>query len=385
MVDGTADTQELWPQLLQVVKERMRFAWILLSQNASVLFYDGTTLTLNMFSRGAYDTLISSDCRIVLDEVLAELVNPPPAVELLVQGKIPSPPGPEDSTHVHAPGAASATDTSPEPDEPLTSILHRILAQTAFLLYEDGNSQAAALLADVEDLEHFPGDRPEEGEDIALIVPLYLVGRFTPEVLAAIQPLFVHVAARHDLLVDNVSAIPALPETGDEWRQNLQEKLINKTPPSQGPGLCVKETAATLSADGFAFHSQEQLLVYEALKRAQAQLPQDSTIAVFPLPRAGSAAAAPGSRTLSSPPPAGWVPSRSAIPIPTNTSPRTPPSTGPGAAAESLTSNASSSRDSAPTAKSTPSSGSSSPGCVNITDHSVAPADHRAMADPHFN
>lgn len=235
MVDGTADTQELWPQLLQVVKERMRFAWILLSQNASVLFYDGTTLTLNMFSPGAYDTLISSDCRIVLDEVLAELVNPPPAVELLVQGKIPSPPGPEDSTHVHAPGAASATDTSPEPDEPLTSILHRILAQTAFLLYEDGNSQAAALLADVEDLEHFPGDRPEEGEDIALIVPLYLVGRFTPEVLAAIQPLFVHVAARHDLLVDNVSAIPALPETGDEWRQNLQEKLINKTPPQPRP------------------------------------------------------------------------------------------------------------------------------------------------------
>ncbi|MFD5536329.1 hypothetical protein ACFWIJ_00345 [Streptomyces sp. NPDC127079] len=288
MGDEKQDTQELWPQLLQVVKERMRFAWILLSQNASVLFYDGTTLTLNMFSLGAYDTLISSDCRIVLDEVLAELVNPPPSVELLVQGKIPPPsdhPSPEDSTRVHAPGAASATDTSPEPDEPLTGILHRILAQTAFLLYEDGNSQAAALLADVEDLEHFPSDRPEEGEDVALIVPLYLVGRFTREVLAAIQPLFVHVAARHDLLVDNVSVIPALPETGDEWRQNLQEKLINKTPPNQDTGLGGTEAVATLSRDGFAFHSQEQLLVYEALKRAQAQLLQDSTIAIFPLPR----------------------------------------------------------------------------------------------------
>ncbi|MFE6164261.1 hypothetical protein ACFQ7F_35685 [Streptomyces sp. NPDC056486] len=92
MTDGTADTQELWPQLLQAVKERMRFAWILLSQNASVLFYDGTTLTLNMFSPGAYDTLINSDCRSVLEEVLAEFPNPPPAVELLVQGRTPSPP-----------------------------------------------------------------------------------------------------------------------------------------------------------------------------------------------------------------------------------------------------------------------------------------------------
>ncbi|MEH0416023.1 hypothetical protein [Streptomyces sp. B21-083] len=109
MTDGTADTQELWPQLLQVVKERMRFAWILLSQNASVFFYDGTTLTLNMFSPGAWDTLINSDCRNVLEEVLAEFLNPPPAVELLVQGRTPSPPdlpSPEGPTQDHSGGPA---------------------------------------------------------------------------------------------------------------------------------------------------------------------------------------------------------------------------------------------------------------------------------------
>ncbi|MDX3847857.1 hypothetical protein [Streptomyces europaeiscabiei] len=289
MADGTADTQELWPQLLQVVKERMRFAWILLSQNASVLFYDGTTLTLNMFSPGAYDTLINSNCRSVLEEVLAEFLNPPPAVELLVQGRTPSPPdlpSSEGPTQVHAPGAVPATDMSPEPDETLTAILHRVLAQTAFLLYEDGNSQAAALLADVEDIEHVPSDLSEEGEDVALIVPLYLVARFTKEVLAAIRPLLVHVAARHDLPDDNVSAIPALPATGDDWRQSLQEKLISKTSPSQYPRPRAKEAAATLSRDGFAFESRQQILVYEALKRAQTQLPQNSTIAIFPLPRA---------------------------------------------------------------------------------------------------
>lgn len=50
MENGTTDMQELWPQLLQVIEERMCFAWIVLSQNASVPFYDGTTLTLNMQS-----------------------------------------------------------------------------------------------------------------------------------------------------------------------------------------------------------------------------------------------------------------------------------------------------------------------------------------------
>ncbi|MFF8352950.1 hypothetical protein ACF063_05815 [Streptomyces chartreusis] len=63
MADRTADMQERWPQLLQAIEERLRFAWILLSQNASVLVYDGSTLTLNMFSPGAYETLINSDCR----------------------------------------------------------------------------------------------------------------------------------------------------------------------------------------------------------------------------------------------------------------------------------------------------------------------------------
>ncbi|MFG2134767.1 hypothetical protein ACGFNV_44435 [Streptomyces sp. NPDC048751] len=289
MADRTADLQELWPQLLQVIEERMRFAWILLNQNASTLFYDGTTLTLNMFSPGAYETLINSDCHRVLEEALAELINPPPAVELLVQGRIPAPPdlpSTEGPRQVHTPGSVPATDTPPEPDETLTAILHLVLAQTAFLLHEDGNSQAAALLTDVEDIEHLPSDRSEEGDDVAFIVPLYLVARFTEEVLAAIRPLFVHVAARHDLLVNNVSAIPALPETGDDWRQSLQEKLINKTPLSQYPRSRAEEAAATPSRDGFAFGSREQMLVYEALKRAQAQMPQDSTIAIFPLPRA---------------------------------------------------------------------------------------------------
>lgn len=71
MADETANTQELWPQLLQVIEERMRFAWILLSQTATVLFYDGTTLTLNMaramrmwarMRTGASSGLTRSEC-----------------------------------------------------------------------------------------------------------------------------------------------------------------------------------------------------------------------------------------------------------------------------------------------------------------------------------
>jgi hypothetical protein len=55
MTDKAADIHELWPQLLQAVKNRRRFIWILLSQHAKVLFYDGTALTLSLVNQGVCD------------------------------------------------------------------------------------------------------------------------------------------------------------------------------------------------------------------------------------------------------------------------------------------------------------------------------------------
>ncbi|MGX6739013.1 hypothetical protein [Streptomyces peucetius] len=89
MADMTAGMRKFWPQVLEAVKNRRRFAWILLAQNTDVLFYDGTTLTLGSTSQGVCDNLVASGSSAVLDEALAEVLNTRPAVELVVEGWAP--------------------------------------------------------------------------------------------------------------------------------------------------------------------------------------------------------------------------------------------------------------------------------------------------------
>ncbi|MGI3202479.1 hypothetical protein ACRJ4W_37195 [Streptomyces sp. GLT-R25] len=151
-------------------------------------------------------------------------------------------------------------------------------------MHEQGNNQAAALLADVEDVELVPGNRFGDWQDAVLIVPPYLVPRFTENVTAVIQPVFEHVAGRHGLEIGGVTAAPALPDIGDDWRQILQARLAGGAASNQASRTRAKGVAPAISREGFVFDSREEVLVYEALKRAQAALPQDSTIAIFPLP-----------------------------------------------------------------------------------------------------
>ncbi|MFI7876119.1 MULTISPECIES: hypothetical protein [Streptomyces] len=288
MTDETAAMQSLWPQLLDAVKKRRRFTWILLSQNATVFAYDGTTLTLSMANQGVYDNFVSTDAPAVLDEALAHVLDARPAVELLVDGKPPSAPdrlAPDGQTaQVQVSVAVTAADPAPQKPGPTADTAHLVVAQTAFLMLEQGNSQAAALLTDVEDVELVPGNRFGDWEDAVLIVPPYLVPRFTSEVIAAIQPVFDHVAGRHGLEIGAVTAAPALPDIGDDWRQTLQRRLAKGTASNQASRTRAREAVPTFSTDGFVFDSREEVLVYEALKRAQAKLPQDSTISIFPLP-----------------------------------------------------------------------------------------------------
>ncbi|MEU9386719.1 hypothetical protein AB0D38_39780 [Streptomyces sp. NPDC048279] len=241
MADEAMDVQELWPQVLEAVKKRRRFTWILLSQNANVCCYDGATLTLAWVNQGSVDNFVGSGSVGVLEEVLEEVLGPPVAVESVIEKtaapeslfSTPASPAPP----VHVPAAAPL----PRPAVSAASTLHRVLGQTAFLMHEQGNSRAAALLTGVGNVELVPGNQPGERADAVLIVPPYLVPRFTDEVLAAIQPVFAHVAGRHGLQVNDVSAAPALPEIGDDWRQVLQAELAKGAAPDQASKTHAKE------------------------------------------------------------------------------------------------------------------------------------------------
>ncbi len=71
---GGADAQRVrqrWPDILEAVKNRRRFTWILLSQNAQVSGFDGTTLQVGFASPGARDSFVGGGS----DEVLRQAVN----------------------------------------------------------------------------------------------------------------------------------------------------------------------------------------------------------------------------------------------------------------------------------------------------------------------
>ncbi|QIJ63511.1 DNA polymerase III subunit gamma and tau [Streptomyces sp. JB150] len=94
---GGLDPRALWPDILEAVKNRRRFTWILLSQNAQVTGFDGTTLQLGFVNAGARDNFASSGSEDVLRQALAEQFNVQWKIDAIVDpsgGSAPSGGGP---------------------------------------------------------------------------------------------------------------------------------------------------------------------------------------------------------------------------------------------------------------------------------------------------
>ncbi|WP_031484364.1 DNA polymerase III subunit gamma and tau [Streptomyces bicolor] len=94
---GGLDPRMLWPNILEAVKNRRRFTWILLSQNAQVAGFDGTTLQLGFVNAGARDNFASSGSEDVLRQALAEQFNVQWKIEAIIDpsggGAAPPPSG----------------------------------------------------------------------------------------------------------------------------------------------------------------------------------------------------------------------------------------------------------------------------------------------------
>lgn len=84
MAQGAAQVRNMWPDILEAVKNRRRFTWILLSQNAQVTGFDGSTLQIGFLNAGARDTFSSSGSEEVLKQALAEQFNAKWRVESVV-------------------------------------------------------------------------------------------------------------------------------------------------------------------------------------------------------------------------------------------------------------------------------------------------------------
>ncbi|WP_326589282.1 DNA polymerase III subunit gamma and tau [Streptomyces sp. NBC_01294] len=91
MAAGVGQIQAMWPGVLEAVKNRRRFTWILLSQNAQVTGFDGTTLQLGFPNAGARDNFASSGSEDVLKAVLAEQFQVNWKIDAVVGGGSPAP------------------------------------------------------------------------------------------------------------------------------------------------------------------------------------------------------------------------------------------------------------------------------------------------------
>nr|BFD83966.1 DNA polymerase III subunit gamma and tau [Streptomyces sp. Xyl84] len=96
-VGGGLDPRQLWPNILEAVKNRRRFTWILLSQNAQVTGFDGTTLQVGFVNAGARDNFASSGSEDVLRQALAEQFNVQWKIEAVVDPTGGGAPAPQSS------------------------------------------------------------------------------------------------------------------------------------------------------------------------------------------------------------------------------------------------------------------------------------------------
>ncbi|AEN11348.1 DNA polymerase-3 subunit gamma/tau [Streptomyces sp. DvalAA-21] len=130
MAQGAAQVRNMWPDILEAVKNRRRFTWILLSQNAQVTGFDGSTLQLGFLNAGARDTFASSGSEEVLKQALAEQFNATWRVDAVVDpsggggtppssggggGRPPGPGGYQAAPSAPAPSAAPAPSYESRP------------------------------------------------------------------------------------------------------------------------------------------------------------------------------------------------------------------------------------------------------------------------------
>jgi len=72
---SVADVRRLWPQVLDEVKSRRRFTWIMLTQNAQVVDVSDGVLTLGLTNAGARDSFTRGGSEDVLRDAMIEVLG----------------------------------------------------------------------------------------------------------------------------------------------------------------------------------------------------------------------------------------------------------------------------------------------------------------------
>ena len=78
------DVRRLWPDVLESVKLKRRYTWILLSQNAQVAAVDDTTLTVALVNAGARNSFVSGGSEEILRQAAIDVIGRDWRIESIV-------------------------------------------------------------------------------------------------------------------------------------------------------------------------------------------------------------------------------------------------------------------------------------------------------------
>jgi DNA polymerase-3 subunit gamma/tau len=129
---AVADVRRLWPEVLEEIKGKRRFTWILLSQNAQVIDLSDKTLVLGMTNAGARDSFTRGGNEDILADALVQVLGAELRIEAIVDpganpgGGTTSPAGPPpnrppDHTAAGPTGAAAGAPATPGPASPASA------------------------------------------------------------------------------------------------------------------------------------------------------------------------------------------------------------------------------------------------------------------------
>jgi DNA polymerase III subunit gamma/tau len=83
---GLVDVRQLWPGVLDRVKQMRRYAWILLSQNAHVKDVGGGVITVGLLNAGARDSFTRSGADEILHQALIDELGVDWRVDAIIDG-----------------------------------------------------------------------------------------------------------------------------------------------------------------------------------------------------------------------------------------------------------------------------------------------------------
>jgi DNA polymerase-3 subunit gamma/tau len=113
---GLVDVRRLWPDLLDAVKLKRRYTWILLSQNAQVAAVDDKTLTIALVNAGARNSFSSGGSEEILRQAAIDVIGHDWRIEAIVDPS--AQPGAESPIVVTRPAVAEQPADDGAPSRP---------------------------------------------------------------------------------------------------------------------------------------------------------------------------------------------------------------------------------------------------------------------------